>query len=84
MATGITQEQADAFIAQTRMQAEQASMQELLSKLTSTCFTKCAKPSKGDRLDSGEQSCLALCMDRYVDTMQLVNKAVVDRQDRRG
>jgi Tim10/DDP family zinc finger len=84
MATGITQEQAEALISQTRMQAEQANMQELLSKLTSTCYKKCAKPSRGDRLDSSEQSCTALCMDRYIDTMGLVNKAVVDRQDRRG
>lgn len=55
----------------------------MVQSMTKKCFAMCAKPSKGERLDSSEQSCIALCMDRYMDTIGVVNKALIERQGRR-
>mmetsp|Transcript_13945 Transcript_13945/g.20669 ORF Transcript_13945/g.20669 Transcript_13945/m.20669 type:complete len:87 (+) Transcript_13945:31-291(+) len=81
---GITQDQADQLLNQARFESEQANVQEMASKLTQKCFSKCAKTYKGNRLDSSEQSCIALCMDRYMDVFSLVNKAIVEREAMRG
>lgn len=49
-----------------------------LQKVTDKCFRKCiGKP--GTEVDSSEQKCLAMCMDRYMDTIQLVSKTYVNR-----
>lgn len=46
-----------------RQQVALANAQELLTKMTEKCFRKCiAKP--GSELDSSEQKCIAMCMDR--------------------
>ena len=79
----ITPEQAEAAIANLRREVEAQALQELAQALGSQCYKKCAKPTKGNRLDKSEQSCLAQCIDRYMDTMGIVNKAMVDRQDQR-
>ena len=57
-------------------------VQELATKMTEKCFERCAKTSSGDRLSSSEQSCLALCMDRYADTLGEVQKSMMERQNR--
>ena len=36
---------------------------------------------QGDKLDSREQSCLAMCQDRYIDTRAQVQEAVGKRQN---
>lgn len=57
--------------------------QELVQKVTDKCFQKCiTKP--GPSLSSSDQTCLAKCMDRYVDAMGVVSKAMVDRQQGPG
>jgi import inner membrane translocase subunit TIM13 len=58
-----------------------ANAQELLQKMTEKCFKKCiVKP--GTSLDSGEQKCIALCMDRYSDSYNLVAKTYSGRIQR--
>lgn len=53
----------------------------LLQKVTDKCFKKCVgKP--GTDLDSGEQKCLAMCMDRYMDTINVVSRAYTSRLQR--
>ena len=37
--------------------------------------------SKGDRLDSKEQACLASCQDRYFDARAAVQEAIQKRQN---
>ncbi|CAM9418470.1 unnamed protein product, partial [Choristocarpus tenellus] len=71
------------LVLQLQQELQAQAMQEMVQKMTEQCFNKCAKPNRGDRLDSSEQSCLAMCMDRYSDTMSVVNKAMVDRSHRR-
>ncbi|KAK3745108.1 hypothetical protein QZH41_015090 [Actinostola sp. cb2023] len=43
-------------------------------KMSDKCFKKCIyKP--GSTLDNSEQKCIALCMDRYMDTWNTVSRA---------
>ena len=38
--------------------------------------------TQGNTLDKREQGCFSMCMDRYIDTMQTVNQALLARQNR--
>jgi len=63
-----------------RLQTELAvaSAQELLQRMTDKCFKKCVtKP--GTSLDSSDQKCVAMCMDRYIDAVNLVTRAYTQR-----
>jgi len=52
--------------------------QELVQTISEKCFLKCiTKP--GSSLTSGEQTCLAKCMDRYLDAMGIVSKTLIER-----
>ena len=66
-----------------RMQAElhQQQVTDTVQQVTERCTQRCAGTS-GDRLDKREQGCMSLCMDRYVDTMGEVQKALMARQER--
>jgi len=66
---------------QVQQQVAIAQMQELLGKVTDKCFKKCIS-SPGSSLGSGEQKCLAMCMDRYMDSFNLVSKAYTQRLQR--
>ncbi|CAM9425784.1 unnamed protein product [Ectocarpus sp. 12 AP-2014] len=75
-------EQQQAIIQQLQEQVQAKALQELMTQMTDQCFNRCAKTSSGDRISSSEQGCLAMCMDRYMDTMGLVNKAMVAKANR--
>jgi len=63
---------------QVKQQIAVVNAQELLTKMTQKCFTKCIiKP--GSSLDSGEQKCVAMCMDRYMDAWNVVSRAYGNR-----
>jgi len=68
-------------MAQVQQQVALAQMQELLTKVTDKCFKKCVS-SPGTSLGSGEQGCLAKCMDRYMDSFNLVSKSYTQRLQR--
>ncbi|KAG5332641.1 TI13B translocase, partial [Acromyrmex heyeri] len=52
-----------------------------IRKMTEKCFKKCiGKP--GTSLDSSEQKCVAMCMDRYMDSFNLVSKTYSERLQR--
>ncbi|XP_034942520.1 mitochondrial import inner membrane translocase subunit Tim13 [Chelonus insularis] len=71
----------DEFIQQVKQEIAVASAQELLTKITEKCFKKCVnKP--GTSLDSSEQKCVAMCMDRYMDAFTVVSKAYGNRLQR--
>eukprot|EP00601_Ochromonadales_sp_CCMP2298_P021754 CAMPEP_0173307374 /NCGR_PEP_ID=MMETSP1143-20121109/21120_1 /TAXON_ID=483371 /ORGANISM="non described non described, Strain CCMP2298" /LENGTH=115 /DNA_ID=CAMNT_0014248609 /DNA_START=118 /DNA_END=465 /DNA_ORIENTATION=- len=42
------------------------------------CFKVCTG-KKGEHLDSSESQCVVHCMDRYMETMQVVNQSLVSR-----
>lgn len=48
---------------QVKQQIALANAQELLTKMTEKCFKKCVQ-KPGSELDSSEQKCVAMCMDR--------------------
>jgi len=73
--------QKDELMEQVKQQIAVANAQELLTKMTEKCFKKCIiKP--GTSLDSTEQKCVAMCMDRYMDAWNLVSKAYSNRLQR--
>merc|ERR1712105_285293 len=57
-----------------QQQVALANMQELLVKVTDKCFKKCIT-SPGSSMGSSDQKCVAMCMDRYMDSFNLVSKA---------
>ncbi|ELU00350.1 hypothetical protein CAPTEDRAFT_184287 [Capitella teleta] len=70
--------QREQLMQQVQAQMAMANAQELLQKLSEKCFAKCiSKP--GTSLDSSEQKCIAMCMDRYMDTWNLVAKSYTQR-----
>jgi len=74
----LTGSQRDELMQQVKQQIAVANAQELLTKMTEKCFKKCiGKP--GTSLDSSEQKCIAMCMDRYMDSFNLVSKTYSER-----
>ncbi|XP_047001574.1 mitochondrial import inner membrane translocase subunit Tim13 [Schistocerca americana] len=74
----LTGAQKDELMDQVKQQIAVANAQELLTKMTEKCFKKCInKP--GTSLDSSEQKCIAMCMDRYMDSWNLVSKVYGSR-----
>ncbi|XP_062580442.1 mitochondrial import inner membrane translocase subunit Tim13-like [Saccostrea cucullata] len=66
------------YMNEVKQQIAIANAQELLQKMSEKCFKKCVtKP--GTSLSSSENKCLAMCMDRYIDTQTLVAKAFSNR-----
>jgi len=78
---GYNAEQSEALLQQVRGEVQAAAFQELFTKISEKCFQKCLK-KPGSSLSSSDQKCLAMCMDRYMDTMNVVSKTVVRRNDR--
>ncbi|XP_055547833.1 mitochondrial import inner membrane translocase subunit Tim13-like [Wyeomyia smithii] len=73
--------QKDELMSQVKQQIALANAQELLTKMTEKCFKKCiGKP--GTELDSSEQKCIAMCMDRYMDSWNLVSRTYTQRIQR--
>lgn len=74
----LTGAQREELIGQVKQQLAVANAQELLTKMSEKCFKKCVyKPSSS--LDSTEQKCIAMCMDRYMDSWNLVSKTYSTR-----
>lgn len=76
----LTPQQRQAIMMKAQQEANQQIMQEMIEKMTASCFKKCAGTS-GDKLDRNEQSCLANCQDRYLDAREQVQAALSKRQD---
>ncbi|XP_014216923.1 mitochondrial import inner membrane translocase subunit Tim13 [Copidosoma floridanum] len=74
----LTGAQKDELMDQVKQEFAIANFQELLTKISEKCFKVCiSKP--GTSLDNSEQKCLAMCMDRYIDTYNSVSKAYTKR-----
>ncbi|CAH0546104.1 unnamed protein product [Brassicogethes aeneus] len=72
--SNLTGAQKDELMDTVKQQIAVANAQELLTKMTEKCFKKCiSKP--GTSLDSSEQKCIAMCMDRYMDSWNLISRA---------
>lgn len=58
-------------------------LQELMQTVTDKCFLKCVTKPSGS-LTGSEQSCLAKCVDRYVDTMNIISRTLIEKQEVRS
>ncbi|EDW11245.1 mitochondrial import inner membrane translocase subunit Tim13 [Drosophila mojavensis] len=66
---------------QVKQQIAVANAQELLTQMTTKCFKKCVnKP--GTSLDASEQKCVSLCMDRFMDSWNLISRTYGQRLQR--
>lgn len=63
---------------QVRSEVQAQALQELTQNLQEKCFDKCITRPNG-KLDGKQQNCLALCINRYIDTMKVVSQAMVER-----
>mmetsp|Transcript_23550 Transcript_23550/g.19776 ORF Transcript_23550/g.19776 Transcript_23550/m.19776 type:complete len:82 (+) Transcript_23550:1-246(+) len=80
MAARATKEE---IIQQVKQEYDANMMQEVYNQITAKCFQKCiGKP--GDKLDKEEQKCLAKCVDRYIDSREVVTSTMVDVGGRPG
>lgn len=74
----LTSEKKAEVMAQVKQQIAIANLQETIQKMTEKCFNKCiGKP--GTSLSSSEQKCVAMCMDRYIDSLNLVSRSYSNR-----
>jgi import inner membrane translocase subunit TIM13 len=74
----LTPAQREEVMQTVQQQVALANMQELLVKVTDKCFKKCIT-SPGSSMGSSDQKCVAMCMDRYMDSFNLVSKAYTRR-----
>ncbi|XP_017013315.1 mitochondrial import inner membrane translocase subunit Tim13 [Drosophila takahashii] len=66
---------------QVKQQIAVANAQELLTQMTQKCFKKCVnKP--GTSLDTSEQKCISMCMDRFMDSWNLISRTYGQRLQR--
>ncbi|XP_040576393.1 mitochondrial import inner membrane translocase subunit Tim13 [Lepeophtheirus salmonis] len=61
-----------------KTQAALANMQMLLTQVTDKCFPKCIS-SPSTSLSSSEQKCLSMCMDRFMDSFNVVSRAYTNK-----
>ncbi|XP_022647804.1 mitochondrial import inner membrane translocase subunit Tim13-B-like [Varroa jacobsoni] len=77
----ITSAQKEDIMDQVKQSIAIANAQELLQKMTEKCFQKCVvKP--GSSIDNSEQKCLSMCMDRYMDSWNIVSRTYSTRIQR--
>lgn len=83
MAAALSPEQQQAVV-QMRQQVQQEAQRELMQKVSEKCFAKCVIAAKmsSQNLEKPEQACIAMCMDRYMETQQTVTQVLMARQSR--
>ncbi|KAH9481538.1 Mitochondrial import inner membrane translocase subunit TIM13 [Psilocybe cubensis] len=71
----------EAMMNNVRQELAIANAQELINKAGDRCFLKCVtKP--GESLSSSEQTCLARCLDRYMEAFDIVSRTYTARVSR--
>ncbi|KRX37709.1 Mitochondrial import inner membrane translocase subunit Tim13, partial [Trichinella britovi] len=69
--TNMTSTQREEVIQRVRQQMALANVQELLQSISEKCLKACIK-KPGKTLESSQQKCLYHCVDRYLETTNLV------------
>ncbi|RQM22082.1 hypothetical protein B5M09_012696, partial [Aphanomyces astaci] len=64
-----------------RAEVQQQGLQELTQAVQEKCFNKCVTRPQ-ERLDSKQQQCLSMCIERYIDTMKVVSASMMQRGQR--
>lgn len=63
---------------QLKAQLAAATYQELMEDLTEKCYSICVK-KPGVSLDNYEQRCIGNCMDRFIDSYNVIAKSFTSR-----
>ena len=66
---------AERALQQARMQMAQQQTQMLVNSITAKCYEGCVK-SPSSSLSKREETCLAMCFDKYVQTQQTIIKSM--------
>ena len=74
----LTPAQKQQVFAQVKAQADAQVLQQLAETMIKKCFKTCVY-TPGKELSKREQQCVAKCMDRFQDTMGVVNKSLSER-----
>ncbi|KAL2935563.1 Mitochondrial import inner membrane translocase subunit TIM8 [Bienertia sinuspersici] len=53
---------------------QRAMVNEMVAKLTSSCWDKCITGTPGSKFSNSEQTCLSNCAQRYLDMSMLIMK----------
>lgn len=63
-----------------KLQAEiaQATFQALVEDMSEKCFSMCIK-KPGSSLENNDKRCLTNCMDRFIDSYNVVSKVFLSR-----
>jgi mitochondrial import inner membrane translocase subunit TIM13 len=78
--SNLSPEQAQQVMQQVRQQGAMQAQQEILQSSSKKCFNMCVS-SPGATLSNREQTCLAMCFDRYLEAMQVVSQSMSDRSN---
>ena len=73
-----TNEQKEALKQRVSTEIAMANAQQLISKATDKCYTKCV-PTPGSSLSSKEQTCAERCLERYFEAFNIVSATYVRR-----
>ncbi|CCI10543.1 hypothetical protein ABG067_003699 [Albugo candida] len=77
--TEITPTQQNELRMRFRQEAVTQAIEELSVNIQMKCFEKCVSKPSG-KLDSKQQNCVALCVNRYIDTLNVVSQTMVGTQ----
>ncbi|KAJ8537058.1 hypothetical protein K7X08_035459 [Anisodus acutangulus] len=53
---------------------ERAMVNEVVAKLTSSCWDKCVTGTPGSKFSSSESNCLSYCAQRYMEMSMIIMK----------
>ncbi|ESK98275.1 tim10/DDP family zinc finger domain-containing protein [Moniliophthora roreri MCA 2997] len=68
----------EAIMNQVRNELAQANAQQLMNNMNERCYKACVtKP--GASLSTSEETCLARCLDRFMDTFNIVSRTYTAR-----
>ncbi|KAG7089682.1 hypothetical protein E1B28_011339 [Marasmius oreades] len=68
----------EALMNSVRSEIAQANAQQLMNNMNERCYKACVtKP--GTSLSSSEETCLARCLDRFMDTFNIVSRTYTAR-----
>ncbi|MCJ1389362.1 protein translocase subunit [Xylographa bjoerkii] len=71
---GSTGSPKDAVMEQIKQEAAIDQARKLIDKMNELCFEKCI-PSPGTSLSRKEEGCISMCMEKYIDTRNVVSRA---------
>ncbi|KAH9946826.1 Tim10/DDP family zinc finger-domain-containing protein [Amylocystis lapponica] len=76
-----TQKELASFV---ETQNAQARVNQSIHTLTSMCWDKCITGTPSTRFSRGEESCLANCVDRFLDTSLFMVKKIEEQRTQLG